>query len=44
MCLADQVEYSAVRPKAAIRLRLKIRRVVRNEHLTLGVIEADNDA
>ncbi len=38
MGLADQVEYSAVRPKAAIRLRLKIRRVVRNEHLTLGVL------
>ncbi|MFB3102421.1 MAG: chloride channel protein [Alphaproteobacteria bacterium] len=27
-----------MRPKAAIRLRLKIRRVVRNEHLTLGVL------
>ena len=37
MGLADHVDYSAVRPKAAVRLRLKIRRVVRNEHLTLGV-------
>jgi len=27
-----------VRPNAAVRLRLKIRRIVRNEHLTLGVL------
>lgn len=27
-----------MRPKAAVRLRLHIRRVVRNEHLTLGVL------
>ena len=27
-----------MRPKAAVRLRLNIRRIVRNEHLTLGVL------
>jgi len=32
------MDLSTVRPNAAVRLRLQIRRIVRNEHLTLGVL------
>ncbi len=32
------MEAPAVRPKPVVRLRLKIRRIARNEHLTLGIL------
>jgi len=32
------MEVSALRPKPAVRLRLQVRRIARNEHLTLGVL------